>query len=931
MGFTRRMLDMDPDWRFHKVDNHKATEEDKSHSAVYNASKAGKAIGPATAGAFDDGTWEVVNLPHDYLREADFSPDAIGNHGYRVFSDGWYRKTFSLDPSLRGSHVMLVFEGISTSSVIYLNGSVVERSFSLYTEIAIDVTDRIYFDRINTLAVYTRGDDIEGWWYEGAGIYRHVRLYVKHPLHIAHNGIWAKPVLCEGCENDWRVELEATVENSTYEPMSAELRARLLEGDIPITDFVRAEVNCRADGAEAVHVSFSVKDPRRWDVDDPRLYTVEVELLQASEVIDRDRVRIGFRTFSIDVDRGFFLNGRPLKLKGTCNHQDHAGVGVAVPDSIQYYRIRRLKEMGCNAYRCAHNPPAKEILDACDELGMIVMDENRKFEANRDNLRYLEITVRRDRNHPCVLFYSLFNEEPLQNASEGLAIFRRLRSCVERLDDTRLFLGAINGNIHKGGTCDGMDVFGLNYNLANLEVNHREHPQKPILGSENSSAVTTRGCYRSDREVAQILNNYDEEVVPWGQTIRETWKCVYENDYMAGAFVWTGFDYRGEPTPFVWPSCSSQFGILDTCGFPKDSYYFHQAIFFDEPMLHLMPHWNWSAGEVVRVMAVTNCDEVELFLNGRSLGKQTGGRFDPCEWKLPFESGTLSAIGYRCGKAVATAERKTAGPAARILLTPDRTTFQNGGQDTVPVRVSLVDANGVELPTASDRIDFSVEGDGFVAGVGNGDPNSHEPDHAPYRHLYCGLCQVLVTATRGAKALKLIARANGLPTAEVSFAVERVPLSNAVFYQPNYEITELFSSVEDSDEKPDPAHVYGDDDMNSFTPIVLRNAFNTFSPRKFHRGWRELRIPIRLPAQQTDGKMAALAIVSVVCARAEFYVDGKQIFAATPAYKAPLTVPLDFPAGSSFELRCLLKAGDRAMSNGIGLGISLTEIDRPNA
>jgi len=918
---------MDMDWRFRRDDI--VTEEQRSteHNVVYNRVKTGNVPGPASKRAFDDSTWDRVDLPHDYIRESAFSPTAIRNHGYRELHDGWYRKTFKVDPAHAGKHAMLVFEGISTSSVIYLNGSVMERSYSLYSEIAVDVTDRLFFDRVNTLAVFTRGDDIEGWWYEGAGIYRHVRLFVKELLHIAHNGIWAKPVLLDKAANLWNVVLETTLENSGFAPVRGTVRARLYDGEDLISE-VTAVADCPADGQSAVTAILPVTGPCRWDVDDPKLYRLQVELLDGETVLDEDATRIGFRTFHMDPDKGFFLNDRPLKIKGTCNHQDHAGVGVAVPDSIQYYRIRRLKEMGCNAYRCSHNPPAREILDACDEMGMIVMDENRTFEARPDAIRNLEMLIRRDRNHPCVFFYSLFNEEPLQNSIEGRAIFRRLKSHILKLDDTRLITGAINDMIHANGTGAEMDVLGRNYAPGSIETLHRQYPDKPILGTENNSAVTTRGCYRTDPE-AHVLSNYDEEAVPWGQTIRENWKYVRNNDAFAGIFVWTGFDYRGEPTPYLFPSHSSQFGILDTCGFPKDAYYFTQAVFTDTPMLHILPHWNWTPGEVVRVMTVTNCDEVELFLNGKSLGRRTSDVCEQNEWRVSFEPGTLSAVAYRNGNVVATAEQKTAGAPVAIRLIPDRTSIGNAGQDTVPVRVSAVDVNGVEVPTADHLIRFEIAGDGFVAGVGNGDPNSMEADHLPMRKLYCGLCQVLVTAGIGAKELTLRASAEGLASAEFSFTIEDQSSPNYIYFQDNLSLTGIRASVEDSSCKPDPTHIYSEDDNNSLSPVIVENSlFDNFSPSNFHSGWREFRIPITLPEMIPEGKIPALEIASVICRRAEFYIGGQLIWATEPACKAALTVPLGGEYGKKFEICALLEArSDDTYPNGIGIGVTLSMID----
>lgn len=918
-------FNMDMDWRFHNGDY--IEDADTSHTAVYNSVKTGNLKGPATKRAFDDEGWERVDLPHDYIREAPFSADAPKNHGCRVKTNGWYRKTFTVDGKHAGKHALLVFDGISTSSVVYLNGSIVARSFSGYYEIVADVTDRLYYDRINTLAVYTRGDENEGWWYEGAGIYRHAHLYIKEPLHVAHNGLWAKPVLCDKASEAWEIELETTVENSAYENASAALRVTLYDKETTVTTVIGDAFTCASDTKTANTVKIPVNAPHRWDVDDPYLYTLKVELLQNGEVIDTEQTRIGFRTIRMDAEKGFFLNDRSIKIKGACNHQDHAGIGVAVPDSVQYFRIRCLKEMGLNAYRCAHNPPAKELLDACDEYGMLVMDENRTFETRPDAIQNLENLIRRDRNHPSVIFYSLFNEEPLQNSDEGRKIFARLKSAVKRLDDTRPVMGAVNDAFHPGGTGEEMDVLGLNYTLKKVEQIRRQWPDKPLIGSENNSAVSTRDCYESDREGAQVLADFDDELVPWGASARENWRVVLEHDDFAGSFIWTGFDYRGEPTPFDWPSCSSQFGVMDTCGFPKNAYYFHQALFLDEPMLHVCPHWAWQAGKTVRVMTVTNCDEVELLLNGRSLGRRQNDICTQNEWQVEFEEGTLSAIGYRNGVAVARAERKTAGEPVAVKLTADRAILQDNGQDTVPVRVCVVDKNGVEVPTADHLIEFEIEGDGFVRGVGNGDPNSHEPEHLPMRRLFNGLCQVLVTADLGAKTLKLRAFSKGLISDEAVFEIEQVAAPLYMATKPNQAITGVQVSVSDQEEKPDPAKIYGDDDMNSFSPVELDSFFNSFKPSGFKKGWREYRIPVKLPQKMPEGKIPALEINCVLCDRAEFYVNGKPLLCTDPDYKVALTVPLTVEAGREFEVRALLLARADAPASGFSQGISLSFID----
>ena len=863
---SRIVMNMDRGWRFHRGDIKVSTVS--SHSSDYTASKAGNASGPAGR-IWMDSDWREVDLPHDYYAESDMSAECRQSHGYRTEDNAWYRKSFALPCELEDKDFMLVFEGTAVNAEFYLNGSIIARSFSAYTETACNVTDRLYFGgRPNILSVKINGKVMEGWWYEGAGIYRHVKLYVKDKLHVAHNGVFAKPMLREGTKNSWDVLIETVVENRNSKDVCGAVRSTILDGDkIIATATTKTQSFCFASKTEVMQKLW-VSKPKRWDVDSPYLYTVKTEMLDGEGcVIDESSERIGFRTFRIDADKGFFLNDRPLKIMGTCNHQDHAGVGVAVPDSVQYYRIQRLKDMGTNAYRCSHNLPNREILDACDEIGLIVMDENRRFESSDEVLHNLDVMVRRDRNHPSVIFWSLFNEEPLQNTDEGARIYRTMRDYVRHLDDSRIITGAINGNMQGAGL--EMDVTGINYGIWNIDGFHKQYPDQPIIGAENNSAVTTRGCYKSDREIEHVLANYDEEKVPWGQYIRETWKFTMERDWFAGIFIWTGFDYRGEPTPFGWPSVSSQFGIMDTCGFPKDSFYYNKACFDQKPMIHLLPHWNWQKGDVVRVAAPSNCEEAELFLNGKSQGRKSCDCINTAEWQVEFECGRLLVKGYRGGKCVAKAEQRTAGKPYAVKIMPVHTAIKDDGADTAVVNFAVVDKRGVVVPYADNLIKFTVVGDGYVRGVGNGDPNSHESDVLPERRAYCGLCQALITSHIGAESIKLKAESDGLVSAELDFEIEKVPAPILVkdcnlIYLSNVTMSNV------TEERPDALIELADNDMNSFIPVF-------FSPRvyqsDFQRGYRIYRCVMRAPMSGN----VRLSFPSGMFSGIWVYVNGKTV------------------------------------------------------
>ncbi len=922
INMSRSVLNLDRSWKFYRGEIEGSKEN--SHSIDYAASKAGAVAGPGGK-LWNDSDWREVDLPHDYYAESRIGADCRHSHGYREEDNAWYRKSFFLDEKYSECDLLLVFEGTAVNAEFYFNGSLMARSYSAYTETSFRITDRAYFGtRPNVLSVHINGMTTEGWWYEGAGLYRHVKLYAKNKLHIAHNGIFGNPELKKGTKNSWLLNVETALENCFYEDKTAYVRAVLLDGENVVAQGTTKEINVSYASTKEVKQVLNVSRPVRWDVDCPKLYTLKVEILDGDgNVTDEQRERIGFRTFSIDPDKGFFLNGRPLKIKGTCNHQDHAGVGVALPDSVQYYRIKRLKEMGTNAYRCAHNLPAKEILDACDEYGLIVMDENRRFESSDEVLKNVEIMVRRDRNHPSVIFWSLFNEEPLQNTEEGANIYRRMKSVVTHLDTSRIITGAINGSMEGAGL--EMDATGINYSIHigggnELDGYHAKHPRQPIIGAENNSAVTTRGAYKTDRGEGQLLSNYDEEIVPWGCTVRDTWKFTKARDWYAGIFIWTGFDYRGEPSPFRWPSVSSQFGIMDTCGFPKDSFYYNKACFTDKPMIHLLPHWNWKEGDVVRVAAPTNCDEAELFLNGSSLGRKASSCIDTPEWNVEFRRGRITVKGYRNGKCVARAEQRTAGKPFAVKLMPQNETVKNDGFDTAIINVAVVDKKGIVVPYADDLIKFTIEGDGYVRGVGNGDPKSHESDALPERHAYCGLCQLLVTTKLGAQSIRVVAEGEGLVSDSCSLQIEKAPApicpQNA-----NIILLDRFTMSSVFESRPDPLIKLTDDDMNSFIPV-------TFSPNWFQEdltdGWRIY----RATTVSLTSSDYVLNFNQVLCDGMEVYVNERLVYSRETSHRGGIkTPPFSLVKDEKLDIRVLIRSKNRP-KEGAGLAnqVSLEEV-----
>ena len=905
----RKILNMDFDWRFHLGDI--SSDGKKGHSTDYFATKAGAMIG-AGGKYFNDTEWERVDLPHDYYASADFSEESPLSHGYRKQSNGWYRKSFILDETLSDRELFLCFEGTAVTAEFYFNGSLMARSFSAYNETLIDITDRAYFgDKANTLAVYINGKTSEGWWYEGAGIYRHVRLYAKNKVHIAHNGLFGKPTLVDRSRNEWSLDIETEIENSGYESALSELRLTLLDGNRTVAENTGATVRCASNECVILKRSIPVFSPTPWDIDDPKLYTLKAELIRGGEVIDVENVRIGFRTFEADPQRGFFLNGKSIKLKGTCNHQDHAGVGVALPDSIHRYRIKLLKEMGSNAYRCAHNPPAKELLDACDELGMLVMDESRHFESTEESLYQLKTMVKRDRNHPSVVMWSLLNEEPLQDTEEGANIFRRMRAVAAKLDDSRIFTGGDSGLL-TGGAENEMDAVGINYHLEQSVDMHKRLPRLTFYGSETNSVTATRGCYVSDRE-KHVLSNYDEEVVAWGQSSRNAWDFVRSYDHFGGYFIWTGFDYRGEPTPFCWPSVSSQFGIMDTCGFPKDAYYIHKACFENAPLVHLLPHWNWNKGDTVRVMATSNCDEVELFLNGKSLGKKKNEicRKTP-EWNVKYREGVLSAKAYRDGVCVADDEIVTAGKPYAIRLSLNENSIKNDGQDAVVLNACVVDEKGIVVPDADNLLHFEVEGGGYVRGVGNGDPNSHEPDVADYRRAYNGYCQAIIGSRLGAEKISVRVWSETLESAKIALGVQAVeaPLRPSPV---SFRAIEDFFMSPITEEKPNVLSDLADNDMNSYVPLRVQYRK---SQTDFFHGWRIYKTEAKAYA---DGEYS-LQFGQLRCNYAEIYVNGELVDTVNEYLKFGFdTKSFRASAETELDIRILMYVESESPRRGAGI------------
>jgi len=728
----REVIPFDAGWRF--ALGH-ATDPDKDfHFATGYFSylaKTGFGDGPAST-FFDDRGWRMVNLPHDWAVELPFDNRGTASHGFKAIgrhfpehSVGWYRRSFAVPASDKGRRIRLEFDGVYRAAKVFVNGFYVGEEPSGYVGAGYDISEYLTYGGDNLIAVRVDATMEEGWFYEGAGIYRHVRLVKTDPLHVAPDGTFVRTEVADGAAT---ITVETTVANDGRTAATYAVAQEILGPDGAPLAQVAADTAPLAAGGTAMHTqTLRVTSPRLWSLTDPALHRLVTTIRQGGTIVDRYETTFGIRTIRFDPDRGFFLNGEHVVLKGTNNHQDHAGVGVAIPDALQEFRIRRLKEMGSNIHRASHNPSTPELLAACDRLGMLVIDENRLMGINPYHLGQLERMIRRDRNHPSVVLWSIGNEEwGIEGNIKGAQITVPMQDFVHRLDPTRRVTAAISGGW--GGISSKIEVAGVNYvRQADIDRQHADYPQQILLGTEETTTQQTRGVYFDDRERVHLSPQADGSS---GGNCEFGWKYYAARPWAAGVIFWTGFDYRGEPTPFGWPATGSQFGILDQCGFLKDSFYYLKSWWSGETVLHVFPHWNWAGreGQPIEVRVHSNADEVELFLNGTSLGRQKMEINGHLSWNVNYAPGTLLARGYRAGQEIATAKVETTGAPAALALAPDRPRLAADGHDVAVITVEARDAAGRVVPTAGVPVTFALRGPGRIIGVGNGDPGSHEPD-----------------------------------------------------------------------------------------------------------------------------------------------------------------------------------------------------------
>ena len=759
---------------------------------------------------YDDSAWRMLNVPHDWAIEGDFSASApSGNSGGALPGGvGWYRKSFEVAAADKGKLFYIDFDGVYMNAKVWINGQLLGQRPYGYSSFRFDLTPHLKFGAKNVVAVRVdNSDQPNSRWYSGCGIYRHVWLVKTEKIHVAH---WGTHVVAEGN----KVSVSVSIDNNTTSQQTVVVRNKIISpaGVQVASASKKLSLNPSAKSIRSLS-QLKVSRPQIWSCETPYIYKVVTTIEQNGKVVDTYETPTGFRTFKFDAEKGFSLNGKTMKINGVCQHHDLGCLGAAVNEDALYRQLRILKEMGTNAVRCSHNPPAPELLAMCDTMGLIVMDESfdmwRRRKTKNDYARFfdqwaerdLTDLVLRDRNHPSILMWSIGNEvleqwssadadtlsaeqanlilnaghdaSTLSHGTEmsvNSLLCKKLCDIIRRLDNTRPITAGCNepdpkNHLFKSGA---LDIIGFNYHHQWVKDVPKNFPGKPFIFSESVSALQTRGFYMmpSDsvykapiewwlpyQDPSFQCSAYDNMHASWSSTHEETWDVVKHNDFVGGQFIWTGFDYIGEPTPYGFPARSSYFGIVDLAGFPKDSYYMYQSEWTDKQVLHLFPHWNWLDGQHIDLWCYyNNADEVELFINGRSQGVKA--KKDDHEyhlmWRVKFEPGEVKAVARKNGKVVAEKTIRTSGAPAQLRMTSDRIRFGNNpnGDNLAFITVEVIDKDGNLCPRADDQVFFEVEG-GRIVGVDNGNPISMERFKDTKRKAFNGKCLVVVATDGG--------------------------------------------------------------------------------------------------------------------------------------------------------------------------------------
>ncbi len=755
----------------------------------------------AEAASFNASEWRTLNVPHDWSIEGEFSEKnpATPGGGALPGGIGWYRKSFRLPSDSGDKMIFIDFDGVYQNSEVWINGHSVGKRHYGYSSFRYDLTPYLAKgDQENIVAVRVdNSTQPNSRWYSGSGIFRNVWLVTTRKTYINHWGtVVTTPLITD---KQAKVKVVTQIRNNVTKGQKLVVKTVIIDPTGKAVATGKSDTKGVKDSLYSVTFDFNISNPLLWNLEAPQLYSAVSRVYVDGDLVDNYTTSFGIRSFVFDAEKGFSLNGKKIKINGVCNHHDLGCLGSAINTRALERQLEILKDMGCNAIRTSHNPPAPELLELADRMGFIIMDEAfDMWKKPKNKLDYstvwdamhkidLQDMILRDRNHPSVMIWSIGNEILEQWDSTGISIAKELAGYVRELDTTRPITSACNDPkpsnfIIKSGA---LDLVGFNYHQNDFEAFPQTFPGQKFIGTETVSALMTRGVYDMPSEVIRrwpvqddwkgpkpnadnTCSSYDNVSAPWGSTHEETWKVIKKHDYLSGQFIWTGFDYLGEPTPYGWPSRSSYFGIIDLAGFPKDVYYMYQSEWTNKDVLHLFPHWNWAKKDTVDVWAYSNAEEVELFLNDQSLGvKKKQGDDLHLMWRVPFEPGILKAVSRSLGKQVLVEEIKTAENATKLIAKADRSVIKADGRDLSFITVEVVDDNGEMVPNADQLVEFKLDGPGTIVGVDNGDPVSHESFKAPQRKAFHGKCLVVVQSDEQPGTIKLTATSAGLSVANV--------------------------------------------------------------------------------------------------------------------------------------------------------------------
>ena len=746
--------------------------------------------------AFDDQKWRNLNLPHDWSIEGSFRPDNPSGHqgGLLPGGIGWYRKKFNLE-NITGKKEFIVIDGAYKNSTVYINGHPLGTRPYGYATFQYDMTPFIQKGE-NVVAVKVdNSKQPDSRWYTGAGIYRHVWLVTTSPVYVSQ---WGTYVTTPKVTNrEATVTIVTTIANDTKELTNLKIVSSIVDNTGKEVVSQTQSGKAIADSKLALNTTLKIPIPKLWDLENPNLYKLVTSVYQEKELKDTYVTAFGVRTLVFRADSGFFLNGKNTKILGVCNHHDLGSLGAALNDRALQRQLELLKTMGCNAIRCSHNLMAPELLELCDKMGFLVMDETFDswyigkdaapfgFQNYFKDWHEREITdmVLRDRNHPSVIMWSIGNEIKEQwfpGSTNGGDIARELVGLIKKLDITRFTTSAFNfsRDAEKKGMTAAVDVVGFNYTIDAYDEFKNNHPDWLYIASETTSQFDSRGIYHFTLD--SLTKTFKDcqasafDDAGGGTTHEEAWQAVKERPYMSGLYIWTGFDYLGEPAPYEKQAVSSYFGIFDLCGFPKDAFYFYQSQWKKEPMVHLLPHWNWKPGQLIDVVAYTNCDEVKLYLNNKLLETRdfSNTKKLSLRWKVPYTEGQLKAEGYIDGKLVATDVVKTATDPAKVELSADRSSIRADGTDLTFITVKITDEHGTVVPEADNLVHFEIEGEGEIVGVGNGNAMSLEPAKGHERRAFSGMCQVIIQSAGKKGNITLKASSLGLTDQKITISCQ---------------------------------------------------------------------------------------------------------------------------------------------------------------